>query len=131
MRGKVRVLGAALLLEEVLEAMTVELGTSGRVLAMEFDLLKTRHPFFLILQILAGTTKRMNGSQWMVDLAAVMLTAMKTLGTRTSALTLAMRRLSTASLLRSREIMPPMLLHTVELLKLAATDWETDRCVLY
>lgn len=130
MRGKVRVLGAAPLLEEVMEAMTVELDTLDRVLAMEFDLLKTRHPFSLILRILAGITKRMNGNQWMVDLAAAMLTATKTMGTRTSALTLAMRRLSIASLLRSREVMPPMLAHMVKLLKLAATDREMDRYVL-
>lgn len=130
MRGKVRVLGAAPLLEEVMEAMTVELDTLDRVLAMEFDLLKTRHPFSLILRTLAGITKRMNGNQWMVDLAAAMLTATKTMGTRTSALTLAMRRLSIASLLRSREVMPPMLAHTVKLLKLAATDREMDRYVL-
>lgn len=130
MRGKVRVLGAALLLEEVMEVMTAELDTSDRVLEMEFDLLKTRHHFSLILQTLAGTTKRMSGSQWMVDLAAAIRTATKTMGTRTSALTLAMRRLWIAFLSRSRETMPPMRVHMVELLKLVATDRETDRYTL-
>ena len=128
MRDKVQVLGAALRLEEeALEAMNVELDTSGRVLAMEFDLLKTRHLFSLILQTLAGTMRRMSGSLWMVGLAVAMRTATKTMGTRSSVLILATRRLSIASLSRSREIMPQMLAHTVQLLKLAPTDREMDR----
>jgi hypothetical protein len=51
MRDKARVLGAVLLLAEVMAAMIGALITLGRDLAMVFGLLKTKHPFFLILQI--------------------------------------------------------------------------------
>lgn len=129
-RDKDQVLGAALRLEEDTEAMTVELDTSGRARAMEFGLLKIRLPFSRILQTLAGTMRRMNGSQWMVDLAAAMRTAMKTaMGTRSSALTLAMRRQSIATLLRRREITRRMLALTVELRKLSTSDRVMDRYI--
>jgi hypothetical protein len=62
MRDKDRVRGAALRWEEDTEAMTVELDISGRVLVMELDLSKIRLRSSRILRILAGTTKRMNGS---------------------------------------------------------------------
>lgn len=127
MRDKDRVLGAVLRLEEDTEAMTVELDISGRVLAMESARLKIRHPFSRILLTSAGTMKKMNGSQWMVDLAAVMRTVMKTLGTRISALTLAMRRQLIASLWRRRKFTGLMLALMVELLRLRTTDRGTDK----
>jgi len=126
-RDKDRVLGAVLRLEEDTEAMTVELDISGRVLAMESARLKTRHPFSRILQTSAGTMKKMNGSQWMVDLAAATRTAMKSMGTRISALNRAMRRQSIASPWRRREITGLMLALMVELLRLRTTDMGTDK----
>jgi hypothetical protein len=114
-------------LEEDTEAMTVELDISGRVLAMESARLKIRHPFSRILLTSAGTMKKMNGSQLMVDLVAAMRTAMKTMGTRISALTLAMRRQSIASPWRRREITGLMLALMVELQRLRTTDRGTDK----
>lgn len=51
MRDKVRVLGAVLLLAEVMAAMIGALITLDRDLAMVFGLSKTKHLFFLILQL--------------------------------------------------------------------------------
>jgi hypothetical protein len=63
----------------------------------------------------------------MVALAAAMLTGTRTMRMRSSALTLAMKRLLIGFLLRRRDILLLMLALTVELLKLSTTDRVTDR----
>lgn len=129
MKGRAQALGAALLLEEVTEAMIVVSDISGRVQPMELGHLKIRHPFSQTQQTLAGITRRMKGSQWTVDPAVVTQTVTKTIVTRISALILAMKNRLIGSLWRSRGAMRRRD-HLVELLILATTDRETDRYVL-